>query len=307
MRTGAPRAPADWSAGSSLKICLRCDARFEARDWTCPACGHEPERKDGLLLFAPELDSRVGDFDARWFPALAAREAGSFWFRSRNRLIVWALEHHFPSARCLLEVGCGTGFVVAGIAQAGAPLTLHAGDAQSSGLMFARDRAPAARLYQLDARSLPFDREFDVVGAFDVIEHLDEDERVLAQMWRAIRPGGGALITVPQHGWLWSAEDAAGGHKRRYSRREVVEKVQRAGFSVERVTSFVTVPLPLMAASRLRARVGMRCDPDANAELSLPRSIDRLLEAAMSAELALIRRGVSLPAGGSLLVVARRR
>ena len=184
---------------------------------------------------------------------------------------------------------------------------LEAGDARSSGLAFARERVPAARLYQFDARSLPFDREFDVVGAFDVIEHLDEDERVLAQMWRAVRPGGGALITVPQHGWLWSAEDDAGGHKRRYSRRELVAKVQRAGFSVERVTSFVSVLLPLMAAARLRARVGMRHDPDANMELSLPRPLDRLLETAMTAERALVRRGVSLPAGGSLLLVARRR
>ena len=289
-----------------MKICLRCEQPFEARDWTCPACGHEPERKDGLLLFAPELDSKVGDFDARWFPGLAAREAASFWFRSRNRLIVWALARHFPSARNLLEVGCGTGFVLAGIADAVAPLTLQAGDAQSSGLAFARDRVPRAQLYQLDARSLQFDREFDVVGAFDVIEHLDEDERVLSQMFRAVRPGGGALITVPQHRWLWSVEDDVGGHKRRYTRRELVRKVERAGFSVERVTSFVSVLLPLMAASRLRGRVGMRHDPDSNMELSLPRLLDRLLERAMTVERALVRGGMSFPAGGSLLLVARR-
>jgi len=126
-------------------------------------------------------------------------------------------------------------------------------------------------------------------------------------MWRAVRPGGGALITVPQHRWLWSAEDDAGGHKRRYTRQELVEKVERAGFSVERVTSFVSVLLPLMAASRLRGRVGMRRhDPDSNMELSLPRSLDRLLETAMTAERALVRAGMSLPAGGSLLLVARR-
>jgi len=290
-----------------LKICLRCEQRFEARDWACPACGHEPERRDGLLRFAPELDSKVEDFDERWFPQLAAREAASFWFRSRNALIVWALGRHFPSARDLLDVGCGTGYVLAGIAEAAAPLSLQASDAQSSGLAFARDRVPQAHLYQLDARSLPFDREFDVVGAFDVIEHLDEDERVLSEMWRAVRPGGGALITVPQHRWLWSAEDDAGGHKRRYTRRELVAKVERAGFTVERVTSFVSVLLPLMAASRLRGRVGMgRHDPESNMELSLPRSLDRILETAMTAERILLRGGVSLPAGGSLLLVARR-
>ena len=287
-----------------MKRCLACGRSFEAHDWTCPGCGGSP--RDGeFLSFAPVLAASREAFDSRWFPALAAREAGSFWFRGRNRLIVWALRRYFPLARSFLEVGCGTGFVLAGIARTSREMALAGGDLLTAGLGFARERAPRAALYQFDARRLPFDREFDVVGAFDVLEHVDEDSEVLSEMTRAARPGGGVLVTVPQHGWLRSAEDDAGAHRRRYSRNELVEKLTRAGLSVERVTSFVSVLLPIMAASRLSRRAGSR-DVDSLRELSLPRLVDAAFEKTLAAELAVIRAGVSLPAGGSLLAVARR-
>jgi len=289
-----------------LKVCLACGQGFEAGDWICPACGASPQWQDGFLSFAPALASSSETFDARWFPALARREAGSFWFRNRNRLIIWALRRYFPSARSFLEVGCGTGFVLAGVARATKKMTLAGGDLLSAGLSFAHERVPRASLYQLDARRLPFDREFDVVGAFDVLEHIEEDHRVISAMRRAVKPGGGVLVTVPQHAWLWSAEDEAGEHKRRYARRELIERFENAGLSVERVTSFVSVLLPLMAASRLPRRSARRDDSDSLDELRLPRPVDAALEKALGAEFALIRAGLSLPAGGSLLAVTRR-
>lgn len=287
-----------------MKLCLACDRSFEAHDWRCPECGGSPLRNE-FLSFAPALAASKESFDARWFPALAEREAGSFWFRGRNRLIVWALRRYFSSARSFLEIGCGTGFVLAGIERASPEMTLAGGDLLTAGLSFARERVPGAALYQLDARRLPFEREFDVIGAFDVLEHIEEDQKVLSEMSRAARPGGGVLITVPQHGWLWSPEDDAGEHRRRYSRSELVGKLTRAGLSVERVTSFVCVLLPFMAAGRLSRRA-RSCDVDSLRELRIPRPVDTVFEKALAAELALIRAGFSCPAGGSLLAVARR-
>ncbi len=101
-----------------------------------------------------------------------------------------------------------------------------------------------------DGRALPFAGEFDVVGAFDVIEHIDADEAVLAAMRRAVRPGGGVIVTVPQHRWLWSETDRYSGHQRRYDRRELGRKLDGAGLKVRWMTSFTTLLLPLMAASR---------------------------------------------------------
>ena len=106
----------------------------------------------------------------------------------------------------------------------------------------------------MDARKVPFQGEFDVIGAFDVIEHIDEDEDVLREMYSAIKPGGGIILTVPQHDWLWSETDVYAHHKRRYSRKELRSKVERAGFRVEYMTSFVSVLLPALMISRYRIK-----------------------------------------------------
>ena len=83
---------------------------------------------------------------------------------------------------------------------------------------------------QLDARELPYEAAFDAVGAFDVIEHITEDERVLASMHRALKPGGVLIVTVPQHKWLWSWTDEQARHKRRYGRRELSTRSMRRDF-----------------------------------------------------------------------------
>jgi SAM-dependent methyltransferase len=242
-------------------------------------------------------------FQPRYFAELARLESGNFWFRARNRLIVGALDRHFPMARNFLEVGCGTGFVLAGIAAARPGLALAASDAYSEGLAFAAQRVPAARFYQADAGAPAFDGEFDVVGAFDVLEHIADDATVLRAMHRALRPAGGVLITVPQHPALWSAQDEHAGHRRRYTKKELVAKLRAAGFADIATTSFVSLLLPLMALARLRKR--KRADPFD--ELRIGGLANRLLESVLDIERGLIRLGVSFPAGGSLLAVARKR
>ena len=121
----------------------------------------------------------------------------------------------------------------------------------SEGLDYAANRVKRAALFQMDARDIPFESEFDVIGAFDVLEHIEEDEQVLEQVFRAVSPGGGIMLTVPQHRFLWSQQDEYACHVRRYEAKELRDKVEKAGFQVEWATSFVTLLLPLMVMSRL--------------------------------------------------------
>jgi SAM-dependent methyltransferase len=239
------------------------------------------------------------------FERLAAAEQHSFWFRGRNRLLLWALDAHFPNARSMLEVGCGNGYVLSAIAHAHPRMSVAGSDLSDAGLRHARARMPQATLVRADARELPFEDEFDVVGAFDVLEHIAEDGAALAAMHRALRPGGGLIVTVPQHRWLWSETDRYSGHERRYSRRELAGKLAAAGFRVRRMTSFVTLLLPLMAASRAWQAVSPR-PYDPGRELAVPGRVDAWLERALRIEVAAIARGARLPAGGSLLAVAER-
>ena len=124
-------------------------------------------------------------------------------------------------ARSFLDVGTGTGFVLAGLGARFPHLRLVGGDLLAAGLDVARTRLPEAELMQIDARRIPYDADFDAAGAFDVAEHIDEDELVFSQLAQAVRPGGVVLVTVPQHPWLWGPLDEFSHHRRRYTRSEL--------------------------------------------------------------------------------------
>jgi SAM-dependent methyltransferase len=215
------------------------------------------------------------------------------------------LSRYFPDARSLLEVGCGTGFVLSGVRQAYPHLRLAGADLHERGLAHASKRLAGVDLLQFDARAIPFSCEFDVVGAFDVLEHVEEDERVLAELHTAARPNGGIVLTVPQHPWLWSQSDEYAEHKRRYKRRELLDKVSAAGFAVRRVTSFMSVLLPLMTLSRVRSGLRSATQDPLYEHLATQR-IAAPLELVLTFERRLIERGVNFPVGGSMLVVAEK-
>lgn len=287
-----------------MKRCLRCESRFAASGWRCPACAFEPARVAGVPAFAADLAETEIGYDPSRFAVLARLEAEHFWFTARTRLIVQALRRHFPAAHSLLEIGCGTGNVLASIADRLPGWRLVGAEAHAAGLAVAVLRAVPAEWIQVDARRLPYRDEFDVVGAFDVIEHVEEDERVLGEMYAACRPGGGIVVTVPQHEWLWSYRDQFARHQRRYRRRDLLGKLAGAGFERHWATSFVSLLLPVMCVSRQRSMTPERFD--AARELEVGRATNRALGAVMALERRLIAAGASFPLGGSLLVVSHK-
>ncbi len=287
-----------------MKICLRCETALDHDSWQCGACGYQPPLIMGFPAFAPELAGSNEGYDAAYYGDLYALEARNYWFRARNALLIWALRKYFPDAADFFEIGCGTGYVLAGIAGAIPRLAMHASEVSSSGLSFAAQRVPGARLFQMDARAIPYAGHFDVIGLFDVLEHIEDDGRVLAQTHRALKRGGGLMITVPQHQFLWSQYDAHAHHVRRYGARELRDKVLRAGFRIVMMTSFVSLVLPLMMLSRFMQRKPA-ADYDVLADLRVGRIASFLLESVLMLERTLIRIGIRFPAGGSLLLIAQ--
>lgn len=271
-------------------------------EWHCVSCGWRAPLHEGVASLAPA--SHVAEaFSSEQIDNLDAVDPRHFWFAARNRLIAWALGRHFPQARAVLEVGCGTGPVLRALSEARPDLKLTGTEISDHGLRATARAVPSAELVRADSRSLPFDREFDVVGAFDVLEHIPEHADAMRALARAARPGGGVMLTVPQHRWLWSPLDDYSGHQRRYRRRELVALAGDAGLRVVMVTSFVSLLLPVMLLSRLLNR-GRAVAP--RREFAVGARANSVLMAVMRAELAMIRAGVSFPAGGSLLVVATR-
>lgn len=288
-----------------MRRCLRCGHLSEASPHAtpCAACGVTTPIEDGFACYAPELAHESPGFRPEHFAYLAGVEDGNFWFRARNDLIVHVLRHYFPQARRMLEIGCGTGYVLRGIRRALPALRLSGSEIFLDGLAFAAQRVPDADLFQMDARAIPYANEFDLIGAFDVIEHIDEDESVLREIHRALKPGAGAMFTVPQHPWLWSAQDERACHKRRYRRHELTDKLQQAGFRVVFSSSFVSFLLPLLAVSRWRRRTAGNTQ-NAGAEFSLPAPVNALLYQVLRLERVLITHGLRFPAGGTRLVAA---
>lgn len=287
-----------------MLICPSCATEFPGIDKACQSCGFKPETIDGFIAWAPGMVSQEIGFPAENFPLLASIEAENFWFRARNSLIIWALKKHFPGFNSLLEVGCGTGFVLSGIARAFPGVKLIGSEIFAAGLVFAAQRLPGVQLVQADARRLPYVDEFDIVAAFDVIEHIKEDQLVLNNLYRAVRPGGGCLITVPQHQWLWSSVDDEACHVRRYDVEEIHSKIESAGFRIVASTSFVTLLLPGMLLSRLLNKSsGQSKGYD---ELHLNSLANGLCKVIMNMERLTIKSGMKWPVGGSRLVVARK-
>lgn len=293
--------------------CLSCGAvvplapeeRIWPLGWCCPACSRVVAHSQGIASFAPELADTISGFDPKAHDELAELETGHFWFVARNEIIVGLVDRYFPGARSFLEVGCGTGFVLRAIAKSRRWDRLAGSELHPTGLAHARKRLPEdVELVQMDARDIPAARVFDLTGAFDVIEHIADDEAVLRAMRSAIADGGGTIISVPQHRWLWSRTDEVAHHERRYARGELEQKLRRNGFEILFSSSFTALLLPLMIASRALGR-GKQTSEGDNQEFMLNPALNRMFTSILRAEVRLTLAGMKWPAGGSRIVVAR--
>ncbi|WP_445368666.1 class I SAM-dependent methyltransferase [Methylomonas sp. BW4-1] len=288
-----------------MRHCLACNSQYDTKNSNCLCCGFSPCNIDGFDSYAPDYARGGGGFKASYFSELACLESSNFWFQSRNKIILWALKKYSPSLRDFLEIGCGTGFVLSAIQNSFPDVAVNGSEIFVEGLGFAAKRVPSANLMQMDARQIPFMDEFDAIGAFDVLEHIKEDELVLSQIRKALKSKGVLLLTVPQHAWLWSVADEYALHERRYSAIEIYKKVEMAGFRIVRSTSFVSLILPAMIFSRFfKKNKDEKFDP--TSELKIDPWLNILFASLLRIELAGIKFGMNYPLGGSRLIVATK-
>lgn len=305
---------------TARRICPNCGSADEiSRDeplwphnWSCPNCGHTPERSGAIARLAPSLDGTLSGFDPASFAALAAVERGHFWFEERNALLAWLLKRYAPTPSRVMEIGCGTGFVIGMLREIYPSSRIVGSELHSAGLGYAVERhGDDIEWLQLDARHVFLEGALDVLCACDVLEHIEEDTTVLAAIFRALRPGGILLAAVPQHPWLWSANDDIAHHVRRYRRGELERKATNAGFEIEFSDSFTSVLLPAMAASRLSQRLSRAPAPSnqdiIEKEFRISPGVNAILRKVQRFEHTMRQFGMRLPCGGSRVIVARKR
>jgi SAM-dependent methyltransferase len=214
-----------------------------------------------------------------------------WWYRARSGLLRSILEKHVGDPALVLDVGSADGPSVGWMQERGRRVAL---DLDVSSLV--RGGVCGSAL------ELPFrDEVFDVVAAFDVVEHCEPESQALGELARVLRPGGRMLLAVPAYQWAWTDFDVVAGHHRRYTRARLVRAVQATGMRVERSTYMFGATLPLFAAERLLRKVRPAPDPTTLPEVAP--LLDRLLmRLCRLDERVLARR--DLPFGSSVVLAA---
>lgn len=215
----------------------------------------EYEIHQGVKCYSPKLALENTDYPADVFKFMYEAENSNFWFISRNKVIQHLFHKHIGNKEAdILEIGCGTGYVLKGLQDKFSNYNLIGSEIHLEGIKFAKKRLSDVEFIQLDATQMPFNDTFDAIGAFDVLEHIEEDEQVMKEVHKSLRPLGHFFISVPQYQWMWSKTDDIAFHKRRYVRKELRNKLEKAGFEVVYVGSFVFSLFPFMFLSRLLKR-----------------------------------------------------
>src|SRR5438067_3651778 len=163
-----------------------------------------------------------------------------WWFRGRRDVVrgVLAQQLGAPNGGLeLFEVGCGTGAMLEILYPYG---TVGAIDMSAQAVEHCRQQHPGVADVHVGRvpDDLPAPGTVDVIAAFDVIEHIDDDVGALRSIRAALRPGGRLVCTVPAFQFLWSAHDVVNHHHRRYRKRLLTTRLREAGFELERVSYF---------------------------------------------------------------------
>ena len=236
------------------------------------------------------------------FQQMAELDERHWWYRARRKIIAELIrrETSLPQNARILEIGCGTGH----------NLSMLGGFGHVDGLELDDEAAALSekRLGRKVMRSpLPaldeVPGDYDLIGAFDVIEHIEDDHAALAAIATKLKTGGKFMMTVPAHPWMWTAHDVANHHKRRYSKRALRALVEGSPMRLDKIGYFNSLLFPLAVAERAVSKLRGKDDGD----VSLPPApLNGTLEAVFAAERYLVGR-LPLPPGLSLFAVASAR
>ena len=234
------------------------------------------------------------------YDRMAELDQRHWWYRARREVLAALIRRKtaLPQDARILEIGCGTGHNLAMLQKFGSVEAIEVDPA-------ARAVAEKRLGHEVGSAPLPDlngvpERAFDLIGSFDVIEHIEDDAAALASIARRLKPGGRFVMTVPAHQWMWSAHDEVNHHKRRYSKAGLKRLVEDSPLKLEAIGYFNSLLFPLAVGARLAGKVTGKDDSD---DKLPPAPLNAALEKAFAAERHLIGR-VALPPGLSLFAVA---
>ncbi len=230
-------------------------------------------------------------------------EDSHWWYVGRRAILESFLEGIIQKSKIenprILDVGCGTGGNLEMLEKFG---VAEGVDVSDDALEFCK--AKGLRVHKGLAEKLPFeDESFDVVTALDVIEHLDDDVAGLKEMNRVLKTGGRTLIFVPAFMWLWGVQDDVSNHRIRYTKKQIVERLEKAGFEIERATyANITFFAPILGGRTLMKITGIKPESENNVNVSALNGVFGKLFGAERFWL----KNFDFPFGVSIVIVAKK-
>ncbi len=238
------------------------------------------------------------------------QERSYWWFQGRMHLIISLLKQLENSGRVkkeshVVDLGCGTGLMLEHLV----------GRYDSFGLDFSHlsmqycRRRGLNRLVQASVEDIPIaDKQMDLAVALDLAEHVADDMRFFREIRRVLKADGTLIMSVPAHPCLWSDHDEALYHQRRYTKRDLKNKIESSGLKIERLSYCISATFPLIVGFRLLQNTLLRFIKKPNQPkthlIMLPGFLNSILRWSIQIE-ALLLRYINLPFGVTLLIVAQ--
>ena len=262
--------------------------------------------KNGIKTFLDDVNPDHQDYNAKGLDILYANEEKHFWFLTRKELIYKYIKKYVDKKSNLIEIGAGTGNVSRYLLKNGFD-NISVGEMHLNGLKYAKSYG-INNCYQFDILKMPFENEFDCVCMFDVLEHIENDDLALKNIYKSLNKNGKVLITVPAHMWLWNRADTVAGHKIRYNKKILSKKIEKTGFKIIKERYFFISIVPLLLLRSFIKHDNKSCikyDEFKN-DISMNSIINKILLFVTRIENKVIDY---LPNyfGGSLLVIAEKR
>ncbi|MDA8441855.1 MAG: class I SAM-dependent methyltransferase [Peptococcaceae bacterium] len=233
-------------------------------------------------------------------------EDNSFWFNHRNKCIAEMITHFSPDAT-IFDVGGGNGYVSLGLANAGFDVVLI--EPSIKGALNAKKRGLKKIICSTLENSIQSVKQIPSIGLFDVLEHIEDDNKFLRDIKSFLTDDGMLYISVPAYNALWSLEDIDAGHFRRYTLENLISKLTKAGFNVEYATYiFAILPVPIFLFRKIPSSLGIkhaRKSAGKDHSYNSNSNVSKLLDKLWTWELKNIKQRKRIPIGGSCLIAAR--
>jgi len=230
-----------------------------------------------------------------------------WWFVGKQflvRTILKQLCRWRPKEIRILDIGCGTGIILKLLAHFGIPFGT---ELSPEAIQFLRQRG-LNLIVRSDANGpMPFkSNAFSVITCLDVLEHLDDDISLLEEMLRICKPGGRVIITVPALQILWSPHDAALHHKRRYTKKQILNKMRHLNGQVVKCSYYnAALLLPILAVRRVKTYCRDQKGVQSDFFMKMPGWLNRALAMLFVFEIGVLKH-LDLPLGVSLLLILQK-